>query len=149
MNTRKIIAFVFILIAISLGVHFYLDIQFPTSVQGYFSLNYIGQFGPLAISIELLIAGIYLGRSHSRANFTLALFGFTALLDPFFDLTGIFSTLVPVYAMILFVLCALASLWMAFTNAFDLGKISFIGAVGSFVLGAFIELFFNYMYQLI
>lgn len=147
MNNRKIVAIIFILIAIVLGIVFFMKIEFPQSFERYFSMDYISQYGPLAISIELFVAGIYLLRSHPKTNFALALFGFTALLDPFFDLIGLFSTLVPVYAMIIFVLCALASLWMSFSNAFKLGKISFFGAFGSFIMGALIELFFNYLYQ--
>jgi hypothetical protein len=47
--------------------------------------------------------------------------------------------------MILFVCCALVSLWLAFSNAFNLGRITFIAAFGSFILGTAVELFFNYV----
>lgn len=145
MKTRKIIAFLFIAIAIPLGILFYSKIQFPTEIRAYFRLGTYNQFGPLAISIELLAAGFYLLISHKKTNFALALFAFTALLDPFFNLTGIFTSLVPVYATILFVVCAIISLWVAFSNVFETGRISFINAFGSFVLGAIVELFFNFL----
>ena len=141
---RKVIAFVFIGIALVLGITFFLAIKFPIGIEGYFNLDFYNQFGPLAISVELLIAGIYLFFRHPKTNFTLALFAFTALLDPIFDFFGLFTSLVPVYATVLFISCAILSLWLAFTNTFNLGRISFLGALISFLLGNAIELFFNY-----
>jgi len=145
MKNRKIIATIFIILAITLGAIFYLKIEFPTGLEGYFKAEYYNQFGPLAISIELLIAGFYLFIKHTKTNFTLALFGFTALLDSFFNVIGLFTSNVPSYAMYLLVSCALLALWIAFSNTFKLGRISFIGAFVSFILGNAIELFFNYL----
>ena len=142
---RKLIALIFIALALVLGTVFYLDLDFPSDLGGYFKKEYYGQFGPLAIAIELLIAGFHLFAHHKKANFTLALFGFTALLDPFFNLVDLFSSQVPTYATVLFALCALVSLWLAFTNAFKLGRISLGSALWSFFLGNVIELFFNYL----
>ncbi|MEX0288709.1 MAG: hypothetical protein AB3N14_06325 [Flavobacteriaceae bacterium] len=144
MKTRKILAAVFIILAIVLGVSFYMKIHFPEDLTGYFKKSYYSQYGPLAICIELLVAGIYLFVRHSKANFTLALFGFTALLDPIFDSVGLFSTMVPLYGTLIFVICALVALWLSFTDSFSLGKISFLAAFGSFILGNAVELFFNY-----
>ena len=145
MKLRKLFALLFIILALVLGVLFFLEIDFPVDLQGYFDSEYYSQFGPLAICIELLIAGFYLFVKHTKANFALALFGFTAILDPIFNLVGLFTSLVPVYAMILFVVAALVSLWLAFTNTFQLGRISFLGALLSFAIGTAIELFFNYL----
>ena len=145
MVQRKLVATIFILIALSLGTVFYYDINFPIGYDGYFNKDYYGQFGPLAICVELFIAGYYVFKKHSKANFTLALFGFTVLLDIFFNLIGLFSSNIPLYANIIFVLCAITSLWMSFANVFDLGKISFWGALWSFILGNLVELFFNYL----
>jgi len=144
MKSRKIIASIFILLALTLGVIFYFKIEFPMGLKAYFSKDYYSQFSPLAISIELLIAGIYLFKRHAKTNFALALFGFTVLLDSIFSLFGLFSSMLPIYAMVLFTCCASVSLWLAFTNTFKLGRISFIGALFSFILGNAVELFFNY-----
>ena len=143
MIARRSIAFVFIAIALVLGIIFHSQIEFPRDVREYFRFGTYDRFGPLAISIELLVAGWYLFMGHSKANFALALFAFTALLDPFFNLTGIFTSMVPLYATLLFMACALVALYIAFSNAFDTGRISFFAAMGSFVLGAAVELFFN------
>jgi hypothetical protein len=143
MKNRKIFAIILIIVAFVFGVKFFLEVEFPIGLEAYFKREYYGQFGPLAICIELLIAGIYLFVKHSKTNFTLALFGFTAILDPIFNLIGLFSSMVPLYATIIFVCCALLSLWLAFTDTFKLGRISFIGALISFILSNAVELFFN------
>lgn len=146
MNKRKFVACIFILVSSILGVIFYGQMTWPDSVFGYFSTSYFGQLGPLAICIELFIAGIYLFRAHPKANFVLAVFGFTALLDPLFNLAGLFTSLVPLYGTVIFVICALIALWIAFSNAFNSGKISMIGAFMSFLTGSLIELLFNYWF---
>ena len=145
MKARRTIAAVFLLIALGLGIYFHYKIEFPTDIRDYFRIGTYNQFGPLAISIELLVAGYYLFVGNGKANFALALFAFTALLDPFFNLTGIFTSLVPTFATILFVVCAITSLWITFSNAFGTGRIRFLNAFGSFILGVIIELFFNYL----
>ncbi len=144
MKKRKGIAILFTLLSLVLGVIFFLQIDYPSNVEGYFRKSYYGQFGPLAICIELLIAAYYLFVGHKKANFALALFAFTALMDILFNLTGLFISGVPTYAMVLFFICALISLWIAFSNAFNLGRITLVGALGSFVLGNAIEFYFNY-----
>ncbi|MBT8298889.1 MAG: hypothetical protein HKP42_04140 [Maribacter sp.] len=144
MKTRKILAAILILLALTLGIMFYLAIDFPTTLGAYLKKEYYTQFGPLAISIELLIAGIYLYIKHSKTNFAMALFGFTALLDPIFNLVGLFSSQVPIVAAAIFVCCALLTLWLAFSDTFNLGRISFFSAFVSFILGNAVELFFNY-----
>lgn len=144
MNFRRIIAVAFIVIALVLGIIFYRQLEFPQGLEPYFDKEYYNKFGPLAICVELLIAGYQLFIKHARTNFTLALFAFTAILDPVFNAVGLFQTSVPVFGTILFIICAIPALWISFTNAFGLGRISFIWAFGSFVLGLIVELFFNY-----
>ncbi len=142
---RKTISIIFLLTALILVIILYQQISLPSSLGGYFHSSYYNQLGPIAICIELFIAGYYLAVKHSKANFALALFAFTALLDPLFNALGIFDSQVPVYAIIIFGAWALIALWISFSNAFGLGRISFIGAFGSFLLGTAIELFFNYL----
>ncbi|MDT0540654.1 hypothetical protein [Croceitalea sp. P059] len=97
----------------------------------------------MAISIELLIAGYYLFKKHLKTNFALAVFAFTALLDSLFSSTGLFTSLLPLNATIILVGCALVSFWLSFSHTFALGRISMVGAFGSFILGTTVELFFN------
>ena len=97
---RRSIAVTFLVIAVVLGVVFFQKIITPTGLEAYFQWDYYNQFGPLAICVELLIAGYYLLTSHSKANFTLALFGFTALLDPIFSTLELFSSQIPIYALV-------------------------------------------------
>ncbi|WP_297704954.1 hypothetical protein [uncultured Eudoraea sp.] len=145
MKKRKIIASVLIIIALILGSIFFSEIMFPVGWEGYFKTEYYGQFGPLAICVELLIAGIYMFIAHPKTNFTMALFAFTVLSDLFFNIIGLITTLVPVYALVIFLCCAVLALWLAFSNAFSLGRISLAAAFGSFILGNAVELFFNYL----
>jgi len=145
MINRKLVAGIFLTVALVLGAVFYNKLIFHQDLTLYFKAEYYNQFGPLAICVELLIAGFYLFTGHSKANFALALFAFTALLDPIFNLIGLFSSAVPVYAMVLFIICSIAALFLAFSNTFNLGRISWIGALISFLLGSAVELFFNYI----
>ena len=144
MKTRKSIAVAFIILSVILGAIFYLKIDYPENLEGYFKKSYYGQLGPLAICVELLFSAIYLFKGHKKSNFALALFAFTALADILFNLTGIFISGVPNYAMVLFFVCAIVSLWIAFSNAFNLGRISLLWAITSFILGNAIEFYFNY-----
>ncbi|MCE7995611.1 MAG: hypothetical protein HEP71_26770 [Roseivirga sp.] len=145
MNKRSIISWLFIATALVLGVIFLLKIDFPVGLEPYFQKTYYGQFGPLAISIELLLAGFYLYRKHPKTNFALALFGFTALLDPLFNFAGFFVSNMPIYGTVIFSACAIVALWIALSNSFSLKKISLVTVFVSFVLGVIVELFFNYL----
>ena len=144
MNSRKILAVIFMAIAAILSILFYSKLELPTNPMGYFGREYFNQIGPIAVAIELFIAGFHLFGKKASANFTLALFAFTALLDPLFNWLGWFQTNMPVYATIIFIICALPALYLAFTDTYGLGKIKIWSAVGSFILGVLIELFFNY-----
>ncbi len=144
MNLQKSIAGIFIVIALGLGFDFYSNLFSVVGLEDYFKREYYNQLGPIALCVELFIAGLYLFRSHPGTNFTLALFAFTALLDPIFNAIGLFDSNVPIYGSMLFIFCAIPALWIAFTNTFNLGKISILLAVGSFLSGLAIELFFNY-----
>ena len=132
------------LTAIGFGIYFYTQIEFPESIKPYFKKSFYGQFGPLAICVELLTAGYMVFKKNPKANFTLALFGFTIIADVIFNMAGLFTSAIPLAAVIVLSICGIAALYMAFTNAFNLGKISWLNAVWSFVLGNAVELFFNY-----
>ncbi len=144
MGKRQILAVIFILTGLILGAIFFEQIDPGPELGKYFEKSFYNQFGPIAICVELLVAGIHLFIKHSKANFTLALFGFTAILDPVLNLTGLFDTNVPLYGTIIFIVFAVPAFWVSFTNTFNLGRISFPAAFGSFILGVLIELFFNY-----
>lgn len=145
MKKRKTISLLLLIIGLALSVAFISKIKFPQGLEAYFRREYYNQFGPLAISVELLIASYYLFIGHKKTNFTLALFGFTALLDPLFNQIGLFNSIVPLYGTIILSICALLCLWLAFSNTFKLKRLSRLATIFSVVLGVFIELFFNYL----
>jgi hypothetical protein len=144
MNKRQAIAITFIIISVFLGTVFFTDIHQPENPGGYFEISYYQQFGPLAICVALFIAGINLFAGQKKSNFSLAVFAFTVLLDIIFHFSGFFASAVPLYAMIIFFVCALIALWISFSNAFNLGKITWRGAIGSIVLSMLIEFYFYY-----
>ncbi len=144
MKKRKISSILLTVVGIILSAAFFLMIEFPQGFEVYFRREYYNQFGPLAISLELLIAGYYLFIGHKKTNFALALFGFTALLDPIFNQIGLFDSIMPFYGTITIAICGLLSLWLAFANPFELKRLSLFVAIISLVLGVVIELFFNY-----
>jgi len=145
MKGRKTIALLLLILGIGLSIAFIMKIEFPQGFEAYFKREYYNQFGPLAISVELLIASYYLFIRHKKTNFTLALFGFTALLDPLFNQIGLFNSIVPLYGTIILSICALLCLWLAFANKYKLKRLSNIGAFFSIILGVIVELFFNYL----
>ena len=109
MKKRKIISLLLLIISVALSVAFILKIEFPQGFEAYFKREYYNQFGPLVISVELVIASCYLFIGHKKTNFTLALFGFTALLDALFNQIGLFNSIVPLYGTIILSICALLS----------------------------------------
>lgn len=145
MKNRKIIALLLLIIGLALSIAFLMKIEFPQGFETYFKREYYYQFGPLAISIELLIASYYLFIGNKKTNFSLAIFGFTALLDPLFNQIGIFNSIVPLYGTIILSICALLCLWLVFTNTYKLKPLSYLAAFFSVVFGVFVELFFNYL----
>jgi hypothetical protein len=145
MKKRRTIALSLLIIGIALSVAFIMKIDFPQGFEFYFKREYYNQYGPLAISVELLFASYYLFIGHKKTNFTLALFGFTALLDPFFNQIGLFNSIVPFYGAMILAICAVLCLWLAFSNTFKLNRLSRLGALFSVVLGLIVELFFNYV----
>ncbi|WP_191859237.1 hypothetical protein [Hanstruepera ponticola] len=142
---KRTIALLLLIIGLALSIAFIMKIEFPQGFELYFKRAYYNQYGPLAISVELLFASYYLFIGHKKTNFTLALFGFTALLDPFFNQIGLFNSIVPLYGTIILAICAVLCLWLAFSNPFKLKRLSHLAAILSVVLGVFIELFFNYI----
>ncbi len=140
----KNVSILLLLIAITMSIVFFLKIEFPQGFDLYFKREYYSQFGPLVISIELFIAGYYLLIEHQKANFALAIFGFTALFDFIFDQIGLFKSLMPLYGTVILTICAVLCLWIAFQNVFKLQRVSFVAVIASFILGGIIELFFNY-----
>ncbi|KJD36525.1 hypothetical protein PW52_02410 [Tamlana sedimentorum] len=129
MKKRKTIALSLLIIGLALSVAFITKIDFPQGFEVYFKREYYKQYGPLAISVELLIASYHLFIGHKKSNFTLAIFGFTALLDPLFNQIGLFNSIVPLYGTIILAICALLCLWLAFSNTFKLKRLSSLGAL--------------------
>lgn len=144
---QKLLSTIYILTGLIFSIVFYESMVFSEDPSAYFKPEFYWQFGKLVLGIELIIAGIHLFQGHKKTNFTMALFGFTAVLDPVFNYFGILSSNVPLYGSIVFIGFAIVSFYIAFTNAYNSGKISIKNVVFSFLLGLIIELFFNYLWD--
>lgn len=144
MKNRTIIASILLILGISLSLVFLWQIEFPQGFGAYFKRAYYSQFGPLAISIELFAAAYLSFKGHDNTNLALALFGFTALLDPLLNVLGVITSLVPLFGTIILSICGLWCLWLAFANTFRLKKLSPLMTLLSVVLSIAVELFFNF-----
>ena len=147
MTNRKLTATIFIILALVLGGIFYTEIVFPVRVNAYFKRSFYGQFGSIAICVELLAAGINLFIGHKKTNFLLALFGFTACVDLIFNLVGFLGSNTPMYASIVFLISGALALWIAFKNVFKLEALSKSAVVGALILGIAVEFFFNALFN--
>ena len=140
----KLIPYTYIIGGIVFAIIFLLKIDFPVGLEGYFQRTYYMQFGGVALAVEMGLAGYYLLRSSNRANFMLALFGFSVVLDIVFGLIGVFSSILTGGTLWVFGLIAFESFVIAFSNQYNTGKIAVSKVVISFLLGTAFELFFNY-----
>lgn len=145
MKKSTIVGVIMATTALVLGVIYFIRIEFSIQLESYFSLAYVMQFTPLIISLMLFISGFMLVKKMPKANFYLALFGADALEEVIFHWFGLINSNLGTYAMLLFFFIALAALWMAYSNVFNLKKMSLKEVVLSIVLGALISLFPYYI----
>ena len=145
MEKRKIIGAGFSIIAlVTIGI-FIAQTDFSIQLQSYFSLEYCMQFVPLIISLLLLFGGVFLFINRPNANFALALFGYAALEEILFDWFGVTSTYLSTYSIVLFFCCAIAALWIAHSNSFNLKRLSYRELIISVVFGAVESLLPNFL----
>ncbi len=145
MKMRKIIGTGFSTIAlVTIGI-FIAQTDFSIQLQSYLSLEYWKQFIPLVISLLLLFGGISLFVNRPNTNFALALFGYAALEEILFSWVGITSTYLTTYSIVLFFCCAIAALWIAHSNSFNLKRLSYTELIISLVFGAVESLLLNFL----
>lgn len=136
MNYRKITGAVYAITALIYSVIFALKLDFSIQLQSYFTLEYYMQFVSLIVSMMLLFAGIYLYLKKLKTNFTLALFGHTVLEEVLFDWIEITTSNLPIYAIPIFLLFAIVALWFAYSNTFNLKRLSYKEVIVSLLFGA-------------
>ncbi|TDS18911.1 hypothetical protein DFQ03_0624 [Maribacter caenipelagi] len=141
---RKLIAIIFGVLAIVFGVILFLKVDAPHHLGEYFTKAYYGQFGAIAICVELLAAAYYLFIGHKKTNFAMALFAFTVALNGILNLLGLGTSSIPIFIMLVFLVSGGIAFYIAFSNAFNSGKILIRNVIFSFVLGNIIAFYFNY-----
>lgn len=145
MRMRKIIGVGFSVTALATIGIFIAQTDFSIQLQSYFSLEYCMQFVPLIISLLLLFGGVSLFVNRANTNFALALFGYAALEEILFSWFGVTSTYLSTYSIVLFFCCAIATLWIAHFNSFNLKRLSYRGLGISVVFGAVESLLPNFL----
>lgn len=145
MGKRKVFGAVFSIVAlVTIGI-FITQTNFSIQLQSYFSLEYCMQFVSLIISLLLLFGGVFLFINRPNANFALVLFGYAALEEILFSWFGVTSTYLSTYSIVLFFCCAIAALWIAHSNSFNLKPLSARELVISIVFGAVESLLPNFL----
>jgi hypothetical protein len=147
MAARKIIGFIFSIIAVLFSILFLINSDlsidfkeyFDFSLKSYFSLEYLMQITPLIICLILLYGGILLIIKPSKSNPVLALFGFTVLEEIVFSWFDIIAIGFPAYVVTVFFCCALLSLWIAYSNTINLKRLSLKEGISSLILGTLIN----------
>lgn len=107
----------------------------------YFKPQYYLKFSLLIISVMLLNASFLLFKSAKGANLSLAIFGYTVLEEIMFDLLGLTTVNMPLFAYVVLFVCAVPSVWVAHSNTFKTEKLSIKGLIISLVIGALESLF--------
>ena len=145
MAIRKIIGTAFSVVAfITLGI-FISRTEFSIQLHSWISLKYYMQFSPYVVSIMLLYCGVYLLRRNPKANFAMAIFGYTIFEITALDWMGIVSNNLGTYTTIMFVCCAIMALWIAHANSFSLRKLSLMQILISVFIGALESLLLYYL----
>jgi len=133
---RKMIGAGFSTIAFATIGIFIAQTDFSIQLQSYLSVDYCMQFVPLVISLLLLFGGVSLFANRPNTNFALALFGYAAFEEIIFSWLGVTSTYLSTHSIVLFFCCAIAALWIAHSNSFNLKRLSYRELITSVVFGA-------------
>ena len=153
MVARKIIGFTFSIIAILFSVLFIMQTDlsfdlseyFNISFKSYFSLDYLRKITPLIINLILLYGGVLLIFKPLKSNTVLALFGITVIEEALFNWFGVINTNYPIYIIVIFLCCAILSVWIAYSNKINQKRLSFKEGASSLFLGTLINLSSYYL----
>lgn len=115
------------------------------TLKSYFSLDYLRKITPLIINLILLYGGILLILKPLKSNTVLALFGITVLEELLFNWFGVISTNYPSSIIVIFLCCAILSVWIAYSNKINQKRLSFYEGASSLFLGTLINLSSYYL----
>ncbi|RKQ42857.1 hypothetical protein BXY85_3474 [Roseivirga pacifica] len=135
LNAGRIVAALFMMIALLLIVNFFRTTTIQVDFATYFTPAYYMQFSLLLMPMALLNAGFLLIRGSKQANLALAIFGYMAILELFFDLVGVTPSFTPVFVVIVLLLAAGSAIYIAHTNTFSTNKLSKTGLIVSLLIG--------------
>ena len=121
---RKIIGIAFLVVSLITFSIFITQTEFSIQLQAWTSFKHYMQFAPYFISIMLFYSGLYLIRKNPKSNFAMAIFGYTIFELVVLDQIGISSNNLGTITTIMFGGCAIAALWIAHANSFNLKRLS-------------------------
>ena len=141
MKKSKIIGASFTIIAIIFCINFMIQPDFSIRLESYFDFDYLMKLTPLVIGLMLFLGGAIFFINPDKANFTLSLFGHTAVEEIVFNWFGLSASTLSNDSTIVFFICGVIALWIAYSNAFNTKKLSFFEAVVSLIFGGVIAFF--------
>ena len=130
----------FVLLGFTLAVLFLVPAKINPNPDVWLRPEYYSQFLPIAVSVMLLVCGLFLALEHPKANFNLGVFGHTALEEALFDWVGLTSSALPAWAMWGFFLLAMLALGIAYSNLLEQKPLSAGEALFGIVFGAIVVL---------
>lgn len=132
----KTLGIAFMVSGIVFAVLFSIPAKIDPNPSVWFKSEYYSQFLPIAVSLMLFVSGIFLAFKHSKANFNLAVFGHTASEEVVFDWIGLTNSALPTWAMWVFFLLSVLTLWIAYSNFLQQKRLSVWEAIFGIVFGA-------------
>lgn len=130
----------FMIVGLVCAIVFSIPVKTNPDPSVWFTQEYYSQFLPIAISVMLLLCGVFMVFKHSKANFNLAVFGHTASEEALFSWIGLTDGSLPAWAMWIFFLLSLVTLWIAYSNVLQQKRLSVLEALFGICLGAILIL---------
>ena len=113
------------------------NIDLMVDLPTYFKPEYYNQFSPLILCALLINAGVFIILKHKRTNFSLAMFGYTALEELLFRAIGLSQNLWPTWLIISFLLLGGICVFLAHRNPYKLKALSIRDLIVSLAFGFF------------
>ncbi|MCB1123037.1 MAG: hypothetical protein KJT03_15890 [Verrucomicrobiae bacterium] len=136
----RVLGISFMVLGVVFAVVFVIPAKTNPDPSVWFTPEYYSQFLPIAISVMLALSGVFLTFRHSKANFNLAVFGHTASEEALFNWTGLTDSALPAWALWLFFLLSVVTLWIAYANILNLKRLSILEALFGICFGAMLVL---------
>ena len=141
----KIASYVAILTGLAFAIYFAKPTHIALDPRVWFTPQYYSQFLPVAVSVMLMLCGVFVALNHKASNFNLAVFGHTASEEALFCWFGFTKSLIPQWILVCFFLISLLALWVAYSNVLKKKRLSIVEALFGIIFGALLVLGPNFL----